>query len=169
MCNHSVVSDCDPMDCSLPGSSVHGIFQARLLEWVAISYSRDNAYNVRTWCQSPFLSTSWAKDTLWRTLPTYSVFLHGYPPGISSYETFLLDPVLLFPHSFSSWSWSEALELFLTAEDLSLRLRPHPFLCSMALPVSPHQFPRPEAAVQVSHFFTSPTLQSPWRNETEQM
>ena len=30
---------CDPMDCSLPGSSVHGIFQARLLEWVAIAFS----------------------------------------------------------------------------------------------------------------------------------
>ena len=27
----------DPMDCSLPGSSVHGIFQARVLEWVAIA------------------------------------------------------------------------------------------------------------------------------------
>ena len=31
---------CDPMDCSLPCSSVHGIFQARILEWAAISYSR---------------------------------------------------------------------------------------------------------------------------------
>ena len=31
---------CDPMDCSLPGSSVHGIFQARILERVPISYSR---------------------------------------------------------------------------------------------------------------------------------
>ena len=31
---------CDPMDCSLPGISVHGILQARLLEWVAISFSR---------------------------------------------------------------------------------------------------------------------------------
>ena len=30
---------CDPMDCSLPGSSVHGIFQARVLEWVAIAFS----------------------------------------------------------------------------------------------------------------------------------
>ena len=30
---------CDPMNCSLPGFSVHGIFQARILEWVAISYS----------------------------------------------------------------------------------------------------------------------------------
>ena len=31
---------CDPMDCSLPGSSVHGIFQAIVLEWIAISFSR---------------------------------------------------------------------------------------------------------------------------------
>ena len=30
---------CDPMDCSPPGSSVHGIFQARVLEWGAISFS----------------------------------------------------------------------------------------------------------------------------------
>ena len=30
---------CDPMDYSLPGSSVHGIFQARVLEWIAISFS----------------------------------------------------------------------------------------------------------------------------------
>ena len=29
----------DPMDCSLPGSSVHGIFQARVLEWSAIAFS----------------------------------------------------------------------------------------------------------------------------------
>ena len=37
----SVVSDsfCDPMDCSPPGLSVHGIPQARILEWVAISFS----------------------------------------------------------------------------------------------------------------------------------
>ena len=30
---------CDPMDCSLPGSSVHGILQAIVLEWIAISFS----------------------------------------------------------------------------------------------------------------------------------
>ena len=30
---------CDPIDCSLPGSSVHGVFQARVLEWVAIAFS----------------------------------------------------------------------------------------------------------------------------------
>ena len=41
MCVCSVVSDSDPMDCSLPGASVCGILQARILEWVAISSSRD--------------------------------------------------------------------------------------------------------------------------------
>ena len=33
----------DPMDCSPPGSSVHGILQARILEWVAISSSRGSS------------------------------------------------------------------------------------------------------------------------------
>ena len=33
----------DPMDCSLPGSSLHGILQARILEWVAISFSRGSS------------------------------------------------------------------------------------------------------------------------------
>ena len=45
MCVRSVAQSCptlrDSMDCSLPGFSVHGIFQARILEWVAISSSRD--------------------------------------------------------------------------------------------------------------------------------
>ena len=34
---------CDPMDCSPPGSSVHGIPQAGILEWVAISFSRGSS------------------------------------------------------------------------------------------------------------------------------
>ena len=34
---------CDPMDCSLPGSSLHGILQARVLEWVSISFSRESS------------------------------------------------------------------------------------------------------------------------------
>ena len=41
---------CYPMDCSLPGSTVHGIFQARILEWVAISFSRRSSWpRDRTW------------------------------------------------------------------------------------------------------------------------
>ena len=49
----SVVSDsCDPMDCSPPGSSVHGILQARILEWVAIPFSRGSSQPRDQTCDS---------------------------------------------------------------------------------------------------------------------
>ena len=54
MCPNS----CDPMDCSTPGSSVYGIFQARILEWVAISSSREG---------DPSRGASRAKD--WTHVP----------------------------------------------------------------------------------------------------
>ena len=44
----------DPMDCSLPGSSVHGILQARTLEGIAIAISRGSSWP-RDWTQSPIL------------------------------------------------------------------------------------------------------------------
>ena len=41
---------CGPMDCSLPGSSVHGILQARILEWVTIPFSRGSSQpKSQTW------------------------------------------------------------------------------------------------------------------------
>ena len=39
----SCLTPSDPMDCNLPGSSVHGIFQARVLEWGAIAFSEERA------------------------------------------------------------------------------------------------------------------------------
>ena len=49
MISHSVVLTlCNPMDCILPGSSVHGIFQARILEWVSMSVSR-GSFQPRDW------------------------------------------------------------------------------------------------------------------------
>ena len=36
---------CDPIDCSLPGFFIHGIFQARVLEWVAIAFSASRPYH----------------------------------------------------------------------------------------------------------------------------
>ena len=54
------------MDCSLPGSSVHGIFQARILEWVAISFSRGSSQS-RDW--------TWVSPTLWADA------LPSEPPG----------------------------------------------------------------------------------------
>ena len=62
--SRSVVSDsCDPIDCSLPGSSVRGILQARILEWVAISFCRGSFRpRNRTWgsCIAGRLFTDWA-------------------------------------------------------------------------------------------------------------
>ena len=54
---------CDPMDCSPPGSSVQEIFQARTLEWVAISFSRGSS-QPRDWTQVSYTAgrffTDWA-------------------------------------------------------------------------------------------------------------
>ena len=60
----------DHMDCSLPGSSVHGILQARILEWVAILFSRDSSQQ-RDWtwisCIAGRFFTIWAiRDAAWR-------------------------------------------------------------------------------------------------------
>ena len=51
----------NPMDCSLPGSSIHGIFQARTLEWVAISFSNAWKWKVKMKSLSRvrFLATPW--------------------------------------------------------------------------------------------------------------
>ena len=69
----SHVQLCDPIDCSLPGTSIHGIFQARVLEWVALSFSRGSSQprggtQVSTWwgegrlicslCQFPWCKCS---------------------------------------------------------------------------------------------------------------
>ena len=46
----SCLTLCDPMDCSLPGSSVHGILQARVLEWSAIAFSAPELLRVYFTC-----------------------------------------------------------------------------------------------------------------------
>ena len=48
VCTQSCPTLCDPMECSPPGSSVHGISQARIMEWVAISSSRGSSQS-RDW------------------------------------------------------------------------------------------------------------------------
>ena len=54
----------DPMDCSLPGSSIHGIFQARVLEWGAIAFSKHLLSTIQNECLNFTLS-----PVLSRTLP----------------------------------------------------------------------------------------------------
>ena len=57
----------DPMDCSLPGSSVHGIFQARVLEWVAIAFSTMIQQMLAIWSlvPLPFLNSAWTSGSSW--------------------------------------------------------------------------------------------------------
>ena len=72
--SQSCLTFCDPTDCCSPGSSVHGIFQARILEWVAISYSRGSS-PPRDWTQVSCIAgqvfTVWATREalgLWCTI-----------------------------------------------------------------------------------------------------
>ena len=55
MCAQWGLTLCDPVVCSLPGCSVLGIFQARILEWVAISYSKESSHP-RDWTQVSCIS-----------------------------------------------------------------------------------------------------------------
>ena len=50
---------CNPMDCSLPGFSIHGILQARTLEWVAISFSWKWKVKVKSLSRVWLLATPW--------------------------------------------------------------------------------------------------------------
>ena len=61
----------DPMDCSLPASSVHGRFQARVLEWGAIAFSDHLVTsNVQTQLnpKTNWMKSGWAKQLLWEVL-----------------------------------------------------------------------------------------------------
>ena len=64
----SCLTLCNPMDCSLPGSSVYGIFQAKVLEWVDISSSKGSSRSkqcvkVYVGCHNKFPQTWWLKIT----------------------------------------------------------------------------------------------------------
>ena len=99
----------DPIDCSLPGTSVHGIFQARVLEWVVISFSRGSSQprdqtqaRILEWAAFPFRGSSQPRDqtqvsciagrffvswatreawTPWSYLPNMHPSVHIHLPG----------------------------------------------------------------------------------------
>ena len=77
---------CDPMDCSPPGSSVHGIPQSRLLEWVAISFSKGSSQpRDQTWvsCIAGIFFTIWA------TRGTLKLHLHQWIDHPDSKDIFI--------------------------------------------------------------------------------
>ena len=85
----------DPMDCSLPGSSIHGIFQARVLEWGAIAFSASMLYRwLKKKIQCKWIDTQWKVyfPSVHYCLPKTWCFLEGYN---SLYSYFCLHVFLL--------------------------------------------------------------------------
>ena len=70
----SCLTPSNPMDCSLPGSSVHGIFQARRLEWVAIAVSDISLYYLLKFLQVLLLNT--ALNFLLKLVSKYSQLIN---------------------------------------------------------------------------------------------
>ena len=104
---------CDPMDCSLLGSSVYGIFQARILEWVAISFSRRSS-RPRDWTQVSHIVgryfTSWAtREVLIGVVPN-RLALGSWMIKAEKY-CFLVWRI----DAFELWSWRRLLRVPWTA------------------------------------------------------
>ena len=91
----SCLTLCNPMDCSLQGSCVHGIFQARIPEWAAISFSRGSSQpRDRTWVFRIVgrCFNIWAT----REVPTKSKITYKWNQIVNSFKYLLLN--------FAQWS-----------------------------------------------------------------
>ena len=76
----SCLTLCDPMDCSLPGFSVHGILQAGILKWVDIPFSRGSS-QLRVWTQASYIAGRFF--TVWPTHNKSSKNVSWMSEGIS--------------------------------------------------------------------------------------
>ena len=106
----SCLTLCNPIDCSLQGPSVHRILQARILEWVAISFSRESSWP-RDWiwvsCIAGRFFTIWAT----RETPTFLAVLHSIWDLISWARDQTLTP-WIGRQSLNHWTTREAPFLF---------------------------------------------------------
>ena len=112
---------CDPMDYSPPGSSVHRILQARILEWVAISFSRGSSWprdRTQVFCITGRLLTIW---TIWSWLWPYVqgsctyAYTHAYTHTIQTYIVFYIYVILFISYTLcyfiqkhikgALWTW----------------------------------------------------------------
>ena len=91
---------CNPMDCSPPGSSVHGILQARILEWVAISFSRDLSkpgIEHLSLASPPLAGRFFTTSTTWEALNS----------------------------PWKRWSWWETMAIYLWTEEMMVMVSHH--------------------------------------------
>ena len=98
VCPQSCVTLCDPLDYSLPGSSGHGIFQARILEWAAISHSRVSLDRRLKWKDK--LKGEWQSHSFTHSFihpPIHSVI---HPPIHSFIHSLIHPSVHPYTHPF---------------------------------------------------------------------
>ena len=100
---------CDPMDCSLLGSSVHGIFQTRVLEWVAISFSRGSS-RPRDWTRVSHIVDK--RFTIWTTREVQG-FKSALQPCLCSLCLSRSPPSPGCPTPTSSYIWWQYLRWWL--------------------------------------------------------
>ena len=110
MCSRLCLTLCSPVDCSSPGSSAHGIFQARILEWVAISSSRGSS-----WPRDRTL-VSWIGRQILYHLATWKALCILIPHGNS------------FPSCPSPTSWSPTATLWRLHNQLPAQTSARPCL-----------------------------------------
>ena len=113
---------CDPMDCSLPGSSIYGIFQARILEWVAISFSSAWKWKVKVKSLShlQLFATPW------------TVAYQAPPPmGFSRQEYWSGVPLPSPMQESEKWKWSRSV---ISDSQRPHELQPTRLLCPWDFP-----------------------------------
>ena len=98
---------CCPMDCRPPGSSVHGIFQVRLLEWNAISYSRGSSQS-RDWTH--FSGVSYSSRRIlyhWATWETETRCTYHFKYFLTSlaimFLSYLFSPLRIYWLKWNYW------------------------------------------------------------------
>ena len=132
-CSYSVSKSCptlcNPMDCSPPGSSVHGISQAKILEWVAVFFSRGSS-RTRAWtCVSYIVGGFFTTESSGTVEFWDSEAGGGFPPVfymwcLSTFELIFYPP---FQHpsdgAFSySWPWCQSRGFFLSSSFLTWKI-----------------------------------------------
>ena len=83
----SCQTPCDPMGWTPPDSSVHGIFQARILEWVAVSFSRRSS-RPKDWTWIFYVSCRYVAGRFFTTSTTWKAPCIIYPCGFSLFKIF---------------------------------------------------------------------------------
>ena len=94
---------CDPMDCSPPGSSVLGILQAGILEWIAISFSRGSSWHrgrTQVSCTIGIFFTNWAtREAKWALIKSHQPAQSRYDQPLLFSTTFFIGHSHLGPYT----------------------------------------------------------------------